>query len=594
MIVGIDLGTSTSEIAYLDKNNRVVVIPNIDGELITPSIIHIKRNGRAVIGNEAKELLFTRPESTFIEVKREFGKDVKLTAHGVEYAPEEIQARLISYLVDSAEQYTGEDVTSAVITVPAYFTDVQRKQTIRAGELANLKVERIINEPTSAALDYGLHNLEKNEYILVYDFGGGTLDVTVLELFDGVIDVKASSGNNRLGGKDFDSALMEFIAGRHYGAIQADPGAKMKLKQAAESCKIALSADESTNVRLPLICGDISISRAVTRADFENLIGAMVESTGEQIDAAMRDAGLAPSDIGRVILVGGTTRVPLVKRFVREKLGIKPQINDTSGGAPESNAAEASPELMVVRGAAIQSAIIENRIPTDKSVILADICPFTLGLQVVSQNGLIVDPLINRNVTIPYDFSNVYSALHEKQDAIMFQIYQGESKIPQENVRIGQLYLDKLPKRQNERANAEVTFSYDVSGVLHVKARALGNDNTVATDIDINNNDQPNRPAVRLSDWEKAGNASHYRPLLRKAEKLMDKYIGTQEFIDSDMYVLQKMCNDLKADLILADLDAADKTVEHIKSCLELMTLFDKTMGRYKKLTEDDDSIDYD
>jgi len=574
MIVGIDLGTSTSEIAYLNKDNKVVVIPNKDGELITPSVIHIKHNGRAVIGNEARELLFTRPESTFMEVKREFGRDVKMTAHGVAYAPEEIQARLIGYLVDCAEQYTGEDVTSAVITVPAYFSDVQRKQTIRAGELANLKVERIINEPTSAALDYGLHNLEKNEHILVYDFGGGTLDVTVLELYEGVIDVKASSGNNRLGGKDFDAALMEYVAGGYYDRIMADPGAKMKLKQAAESCKIALSSEESVNVRLPLICDNLSIDRAVTRADFEGLIDTMAKSTGEQIDAAIRDAGLSPSDIDRVILVGGTTRVPLIRKFVEDKLGLAPQEYNATG------AADASPELMVVRGAAIQSAIIEDRIPAAESVVLTDVCPFTLGLEVVSPEGLVVDPLIRRNVTIPYDFSKIYTTLHEGQDAILFQIYQGESRIPQENVRIGQLFLDKLPRKRNERANAEVTFSYDVSGVLHVKARAIGNDNAAATDIDINNNETPSRPAVKLSDWEKAKGAQQYRPLLRKAGKLLDKYVGTTEFVEMDMYNMLKLCNELKADLILGDTDAADENSEIIKNYLELFTMYDKTMEK--------------
>jgi molecular chaperone DnaK len=392
MIVGIDLGTSTSEVAFVDKNGRVTVIPNEDGELITPSVVYMKHSGRALVGREAKEYLFTRPDCTFMEVKRIFGAEEKLIAHEKAYAPEEIQARIIEYLVDCAEEYTGEEVTGAVITVPAYFTDVQRKQTIRAGTLAGIQVERVINEPTAAALDYGLQNLNECEYILVYDFGGGTLDVTVLELFEGVIDVKSSYGNNRLGGKDFDEALMKHIAGRHYKALMADPKAEMKLKQAATEAKIALSESESADVRLPLIIQDVSIDKTITREEFEALIQPLVVSTGEQIDTALQDAGLSPSDLHRVILVGGTTRVPLVRKFVGEKLGI-----DT-GAESDHN-----PELMVVCGAAIQAAIIEGVITEESSVVLTDICPFTLGLRVVTDEGLKIDPLIRRNVTIPYE-----------------------------------------------------------------------------------------------------------------------------------------------------------------------------------------------
>jgi len=584
MIVGIDLGTSTSEISFVNKKGQVVVIPNRDGELITPSIVHIKHNGRSVVGNEAREFQFTRPESTFAEIKREFGKEGTLSAHGKTYALEEIQARIIEYLVDCAEEFTGEDVTGAVITVPAYFTDVQRKQTIRAGELANLHVERVINEPTAAALDYGLQNLSRSEYILVYDFGGGTLDVTVLELFEGVIDVKASSGNNQLGGKDFDAALMKHIAGERYEQLLSDPKAAMKLKQAAITCKIALSEEETTNVRIPLITEDLSIDRIITRGEFELLVESMVASTGEQIDAAMRDANLSPSDLNRVIMVGGTTRVPLVRRFVEKKLGASLLSSDNNiSNNTDSNtpaAAKFSPELMVVRGAAIQAAIIEGLIPDEQSVVLADVCPFTLGVKTVTPGGLIVDPLIKRNVTIPYEFNKVYTALEEYQETILFEIYQGESAIPQENTRIGQLHLDKLPRRQGQRAKAEVTFSYDVSGVLHVKARSLGNDNTAATTIDINNNDLPARPAVKLSDWENAKGASKYRPLLRKAGKLIDEYIGTYEFVELRLFAIHGICNDLKTDLILGDLEAAEQRSEEIKEFIEVFSPVKKMMDK--------------
>ena len=617
MIVGIDLGTSTSEVAYVDKNGRVTVIPNEDGDLITSSVVHIKQSGKAVVGNEAREYLFTRPECTFMEVKRKFGTEEKLTAHDKEYTPEEIQAHIIEYLVGSAKAYTGEDVTGAVITVPAYFTDVQRKQTIRAGELAGIKVERVINEPTAAALDYGLKNLTECEYILVYDFGGGTLDVTVLELFEGVIEVKSSCGNNHLGGKDFDEVLMRHIAGSHYNALMADPKAAMKLKQAAVDVKIALSEAESADVRLPLIARDVSIDKNVTRVKFESLILPMVDSTGEQIDTAMQDAGLTNADLHKVILVGGTTRIPLVRQFVDEKLragavqntgtgaepGASPHSHAGAGskaGAGEENnegaaatETDRSPELMVVRGAAIQAAIIDGVIADESGVVLTDVCPFTLGVKVVTEEGLRIDPLIRRNVTIPYEYSKVYSALEEYQWAIIFEIYQGESVYPQENTRIGQLELDKLPRRQNERAKAEVTFSYDVNGVLNVKARSLGNDNTAATVIDISNNDLPVYQPVKLSEWEKADGASKYRPLLRKARKILDEYIGTNEFIEERLYLVLDFCDDLKASIIRGDQEDAEVRAEKIKSFINSWDEADKIKTDIMEKMEKGD-IDFD
>ena len=560
MIVGIDLGTSTSEIAYINKKGRVIVIPNTEKDTITPSVVHMKQTGRSIVGAEAREYLFTRPDCTFMEVKRKFGTGETLTAHGKTYKPEEIQAHIIEYLVECAEEFTGEDVTGAVITVPAYFTDIQRKQTIKAGELAGVNVERVINEPTAAALDYGLKNMSECEYILVYDFGGGTLDVTVLELYEGVIDVKSSCGNNRLGGKDFDELLMKHIAGSHYKALMADPKSEMKLKQAATECKIALSSAESTEVLLPLVADDVSIDCKVARSEFDELIKPLVDSTAEQIDTALRDAGLTSADLQRVIMVGGTTRVPFVRKFVKEKLGLT-SISD--------NYTDYSPELMVVRGAAIQAGIIEGVIEDEQSVVLADICPFTLGLSVVTNRGSRVDPLIKRNVTIPYEYSKVYSALYEYQRLIHLEIYQGESTHPYENTLIGEMNLEKLPQRKDELAKAEVTFSYDVSGLLNVKARALGNDSTTATVIDINKDDLPIQLPVKLSEWNQAEGASKYRPLLRKAQKILDEYIGEDEFIEKRLFLVLDLCEGLKADLILGNNDAAEIKAEKIKAFVD-------------------------
>ena len=560
MIVGIDLGTTTSEIAYVDEDGKVIVIPNSDNELATPSVVHIKQNGSALVGSEAGEYLLTRPESTFMEIKRKFGTNEKLMVRGKIYTPEEIQSHIIEYLVDCAEEYTGEEVTAAVITVPAYFTDVQRKQTIRAGEMAGIDIERVINEPTAAAMDFGTQNMSECEYILVYDFGGGTLDVTVLELFEGVIDVKSSSGNNQLGGKDFDEVLMEHIGGNRYKELIDDPKSEMKLKQAATTCKITLSSDESASVRIPLITENLSIDIAVTRKKFEELIKPLVESTGEQIDTAIKDAGLLKSDIQRVILVGGTTRVPLVRRFVEEKLGITNNPTEVH---------DLTPELMVVRGAAVRAAILDGVIDEDESVVLADVCPFSLGVKIATNKGFVVDRLIKRNITIPYEYSKVYTALEEYQRGIIFEIYQGEHDNAYENTRIGRLDLDKLPQRRDELAKAEVTFSYDVNGILKVKARALGNDNTVAIDIDINNNDLPVSLPVKLSEWKKADGASKLRPLLRKAQKILDEYIGDDIFIEERLFIFHDMCDGARADLIHGEKEEAEKKAKLIKEFIE-------------------------
>jgi len=378
--------------------------------------------------------------------------------------------------------------------------------------------------------------------------------------------VKSSCGNNQLGGKDFDSLLMKHLAGTHYETLMADPKAEMKLKQAAADAKVALSEAETTDVLLPLITPEISIEKTVTRSNFESLIKPLVESTAEQIDTALNDAKLTSSDLQKVILVGGTTRVPCVRNFVEEKIGIN---IDTFGHFE-------NPELMVVCGAAVQGAIIGGVIEDENTVVLTDVCPFTLGLQVVTPEGLKVDTLIRKNVTIPYEFSKVYYAMHEYQQRILFEIYQGESRHPQENTRIGELRLDKLPQRQNEKAQAEVTFSYDINGVLNVKARALGNDSTAATVIDINNNDLPVRPPVKLNEWEKAPGASKYRPLIKKVMKCVEAFIGSSQFEEMGLYVIMNHCDEIKAELIVGNKEAAEEHAEELRAFLEKWESIDK------------------
>jgi molecular chaperone DnaK len=344
----------------------------------------------------------------------------------------------------------------------------------------------------------------------------------------------------------------------------------MKLKQAASDAKVALSDADATDVLLPLITAEISIEKTVTRNEFEALIKPLVESTAEQIDTALKDAELTSKDLQKIILVGGTTRIPFVRQFVEEKTGLP---SDASGHALK-------PELMVVCGAAVQGAIISGVIQEENSVVLSDVCPFTLGVRAVTFEGFHIDPLIRKNVSIPYEFSKVYTAMYEYQREILFEIYQGESKCPQENTRIGELSLDKLPRRQKEKARAEVTFSYDINGILHVKARALGNDTTAATIIDINNNDRPARPAVKLSEWEKAPGASKYRPLIKKVLKVINEYTGEEAFQELELFIPLDHCNELKTALILGNQEATEKYAEELKDFLEIWKEEEKDIGK--------------
>ena len=508
-IVGIDLGTSTSEIACV-VDGAPVVIPNTQGKLITPSVVHIGGDGEPIVGEPAAEYLFTRPDCTFMEVKRLTGSGKVLSAHGREYTPEELQAILLKYLCGCAETYLGERIDRAVITVPAYFTDWQRRLTARAGEIAGLKVERILNEPTAAAMDYGLSNLSQCKNILVYDFGGGTLDVTVLELFEGIIDVKASSGNNHLGGKDFDEIIMRRLAD-----AKGDERALMRLKKAAEDCKIALSAQDSYEVSLPFLLTaangkPVSVDRAVSRAEFEEWAKDLVESTRGPMMNALSDAKLSPRDLDIVLLVGGSTRIPCVKRLVEDSLSCAPKTL-------------VDPDLTVARGAAIQAGILEGVLTGERELILTDVCPYTLGLAVL-QDGmfgykLVFDPLIPRNTTIPAEKAKIYYTHNDYQTVVRIMTYQGDSTNPENNEKLGEIQLTGIPAAKKGKEPIEVTFSYDMNGILQVKAMVVSTRKEVSADIKTEG--VAPKPILDLTKWELAPGARKFRPAIRKAEKIM-------------------------------------------------------------------------
>ncbi|MDR2785219.1 MAG: Hsp70 family protein [Treponema sp.] len=557
-IVGIDLGTSTSEIGCV-VDGTPKIIPNSQGKLVTPSVVHIGEDGAILVGEEAAEYLFTRPECTFLEVKRLTGSSEKLKAHGKEYAPEEIQAMLLSYLVRCAETFLKEKIERAVITVPAYFTDVQRRATAKAGELAGLSVERIINEPTAAALDYGLSNLKECKNVLVYDLGGGTLDVTVLELFEGIIDVKASSGNNHLGGKDFDEIIMH-----HLVDPAGDERALMRLKKAAEDCKIALSTHDKYKISLPfLLTGKdgkpVSVEETVRREDFESWVSDKLVSAREPITSALADAKLTPPDLQVILLVGGSTRIPCIKQLVEKTLGAVPR-------------SLVDPDLTVARGAAIQAGLIEGTINSE-DLVLTDVCPYTLGTAPL-QDGLfgkrkVFDPLIPRNTTIPTEKATVYTTASDFQTEVVIDVYQGESSDPDNNERLGEVHLTGIPSSRKGKEQIEVSFGYDMNGILQVKASVVSTGRQVSAEISTTGIKA--KPLLDLSKWEQAEGARQFRPLIRKAEKLTN----SGQDVGGDINILIRQ---IKEALLLKNKEQADDLREELLSMLNVLERMDRIL----------------
>lgn len=519
-IVGIDLGTSTSEISIL-SDGKPLIIPNTLGEMITPSVVGLGESGEWLVGQAAREQMLLRPQETVIEFKRLMGSPAEIKLGSKTYSPPEISAVLLAYLMKCASAYLGQSVDRAVITVPAYFSDEQRRATVEAGKLAGIRVERIINEPTAAALDYGIEHMQECKNILVYDLGGGTLDVTVLELFAGILDVKASSGNNHLGGKDFDSALMDWLLERfqqQYGQdLSNDIRAMMRLKEAAESCKIRLSTEPVHQIFLPFIAEvhgkPAVLEETVSRIQLEELIHEKIESTASPIHLALQDAGLKPADIDLVLLVGGSTRIPYVRQYVAGILGKEPQ-------------ALVDPDLAVARGAAIQAAIMNHEFLDEKDILITDVCPYTLGLAVLGEiDGVLMpdifDPIITRNTTIPVNRDKIYGTVADGQTKVEIQVFQGDYKRASRNNPLGQLSLSGIPPAPAFKEKVKVSFSYDVNGILQVAATILSTGRNA--DVQIETTGVTMNDETDLDGWVDQPNARKYRLLLNKAQKLLDR-----------------------------------------------------------------------
>lgn len=526
-IIGIDLGTSTSEAACLIEG-KPVIIPDLNGNLVIPSVVYISDDGEVKAGEDAQNYALLEPENTVLEVKRLMGAKSSLRLGKKYLKPEEVSGEILRYIKDYVEAYLGEPAEEAVITVPAYFTNEQRVATKLAGELAGFKVERIINEPTAAALAYGLDHMDAEKYLLVYDFGGGTLDVTVLEMFQGVLDVRACSGNNQLGGKDFDQALMDKLVkdfNKEHGiSLDQDKKAMARLKKAAEKVKIELSLQEQTVMDLPFLTQKdgkpYGIYRDITRRDFEKLIGPMVRSTLGQIDAALVDAKLNPKDIDTILLVGGSTKIPLVKDILRDKFGREPMH-------------EINPDEAVALGAAIQGGIIAGDLSSDQDIIITDVCPYTLGIECVKDiSGLpmpgMFDPLIKRNTTIPVSTSKQYQTFSDDQEEVRINVYQGERAYAFENNLIGNFLIDGIPAAKAGEEKIEVEFSYDINGILEVKAKVVSSGQDAGISIDTREMKIEEVIDVEKG-WKKSKRGKKVKSLIKKGEKmLMDLFVDPE------------------------------------------------------------------
>ena len=568
-IIGIDLGTTNSCVAVME-GGKPVVITNPEGMRTTPSIVAFTKNGERLVGETAKRQAITNPDRTVISIKREMGTDHRVNIDGKNYSPQEISAMILQKMKSDAESYLGEKVTEAVITVPAYFTDAQRQATKDAGKIAGLEVKRIINEPTAAALAYGLDN-EEEQKIMVYDLGGGTFDVSVIEIGDGVIEVLATSGDNHLGGDDFDKRIMDYLVDTFKKSdgvdLSTDKMAMQRLKEAAEKAKKELSSLTTSNINLPFITataeGPKHMDITLTRADFDRLTADLVERTVIPVQNALKDAGLSAGELNKVLLVGGSTRIPAVQDKVKALTGKEPSKT-------------LNPDECVAIGAAIQGGKLSGEAGSG-DILLLDVTPLTLGIETM---GGVATPLIERNTTIPVKKSQIFSTAENNQTAVDIHVVQGERPLAVDNKTLGRFRLDGIPAAPRGIPQIEVTFDIDANGIVNVTAKDLGSGKEQKITITASTN---------LSDDE-VNRAVQEAQQYAEQDKKRKEDIDAVNDADAMVFQAEKTLEELGDKVDASDKSAIENASSKLKSLTEACkntTPSESQVSEIKSVTED-------